>query len=175
MHPAWQRRSSLKYNQVLGTPPSLPGWRLNGRKAALIPARTLTCEIFLDMRRNAVSEGLPAEVVFRGTPLGPFEVRQIRLLMANNRDRTQPEIARRVCRHFKWYRPGGDLADRGCVDALRRLQSRGLIRLPPPLRNVAISLLRLAGATNIAAAVRHCSRHTTKALRLIGLAVPGTT
>jgi len=45
MHPAWQRRSSLKYNQVLGTPPSLPCGRLNGRKAALIPARTLTIDI----------------------------------------------------------------------------------------------------------------------------------
>lgn len=37
------------------------------------------------------------------------------------------------------------------------------------LRNVAISLLRLAGETNIAAASRHCNRYTSKTLRLIGL------
>lgn len=37
------------------------------------------------------------------------------------------------------------------------------------LRNLAIGLLRRAGASNIAAAIRHCARHVDKALRLIGL------
>ena len=37
------------------------------------------------------------------------------------------------------------------------------------LRNLAIGLLRRAGATNIAAALRHCVHHADKALRLIGL------
>jgi len=37
------------------------------------------------------------------------------------------------------------------------------------LRNLAIGLLRCAGATNIAAALRHCARHVEKTLRLIGL------
>lgn len=37
------------------------------------------------------------------------------------------------------------------------------------LRNLAIGLLRKAGATNIAAALRHCARHAEKALRLLGL------
>jgi predicted transposase YbfD/YdcC len=37
------------------------------------------------------------------------------------------------------------------------------------LRNLAISLLRLVGATSIAAAVRHCCRSEGKTLRLIGL------
>jgi hypothetical protein len=39
------------------------------------------------------------------------------------------------------------------------------------LRNVAISLLRLAGAANIAQALRRCAWNRTHALRLIGLAV----
>jgi hypothetical protein len=39
------------------------------------------------------------------------------------------------------------------------------------LRNVAISLLRLAGAANIAQALRRCAWHRSHALRLIGLAV----
>ena len=38
------------------------------------------------------------------------------------------------------------------------------------LRNVAISLLRLAGAENIAAATRHLGRHVERPLRLLGLA-----
>jgi hypothetical protein len=37
------------------------------------------------------------------------------------------------------------------------------------LRNLAISLLRMAGATNIASATRHLGRRTDKALRLLGL------
>jgi hypothetical protein len=37
------------------------------------------------------------------------------------------------------------------------------------LRNLAIGLLRRAGAKNIAAALRHCARHVEKTLRLIGL------
>lgn len=37
------------------------------------------------------------------------------------------------------------------------------------LRNLAIGLLRLAGAVNIAAALRHCAAKLHKALRLIGL------
>ena len=37
------------------------------------------------------------------------------------------------------------------------------------LRNLAIGLLRRAGATNIAAAIRHCIQHSETALRLIGL------
>jgi len=37
------------------------------------------------------------------------------------------------------------------------------------LRNIAISLLRMAGATNIASATRHLDRRSDKALRLLGL------
>ena len=39
------------------------------------------------------------------------------------------------------------------------------------LRNLAISLLRMAGADNIAEAVRACGRKEHRALRLLGLAV----
>ncbi len=37
------------------------------------------------------------------------------------------------------------------------------------LRNLAIGLLRLAGAVNIAAALRHMAAHLAKALRLLGI------
>jgi hypothetical protein len=73
-------------------------------------------------------------MVFRGTLIGEDEVRQIRRLIAQHQDRTQSDVARRVCRHFGWYRPNGALADHSFVAILRRLMSRGLIRLPPPSR-----------------------------------------
>ncbi len=37
------------------------------------------------------------------------------------------------------------------------------------LRNLVLGLLRLAGARNIAAALRHCARKVRTTLRLIGL------
>lgn len=37
-----------------------------------------------------------------------------------------------------------------------------------PLRNLSIALLRLAGAINIAAAIRHMAAHPDKAVRLLG-------
>lgn len=39
------------------------------------------------------------------------------------------------------------------------------------LRNLAISLLRMAGVENIAAALRACGRQEHRALRLLGIAV----
>jgi hypothetical protein len=43
------------------------------------------------------------------------------------------------------------------------------VQVMASLRNIAISLLRLAGATNIAAALRSCAARVGRALRLIGL------
>jgi len=45
-------------------------------------------------------------------------------------------------------------------------------RVMATLRNLAISVLRLAGATSVAKAVRWCSRHVEACLRLIGLCRP---
>jgi len=53
-----------------------------------------------------------------------------------------------------------------------RVRKLAAPRAMASLRNVAISLLRLAGATNIAEALRHCATRADRALRLIGLPVP---
>lgn len=50
-----------------------------------------------------------------------------------------------------------------------RIRRRNGARTMSCLRNLAIGLLRMAGAKNIAAAVRYCYRNAAKALRLIGL------
>lgn len=73
-------------------------------------------------------------MVFRGTVIGEVEVRQIRRLIAQHQPSTQSAIASHVCRHFGWYRSNGALADQSCLGVLRRLMSRGLIRLPSPTR-----------------------------------------
>jgi len=51
-----------------------------------------------------------------------------------------------------------------------RIRKRAGAQVMATLRNLAISLLRLAGAVNIAAALRFCSRSCQRPLRLIGVA-----
>ncbi len=51
-----------------------------------------------------------------------------------------------------------------------RIRKRAGAQVMATLRNLAISLLRLAGAVNIAAALRFCSRSPLRPLRLIGVA-----
>lgn len=59
--------------------------------------------------------------------------------------------------------------DRTFDEDRSQVRKRAAPQLMASLRNLAISLLRLAGATNIAAALRHCSRHGRETRRLIGL------
>jgi len=50
-----------------------------------------------------------------------------------------------------------------------RIRKHAGAQVMATLRNLAISLLRLAGAVNIAAALRFCSRRCQRPLRLIGV------
>jgi predicted transposase YbfD/YdcC len=50
-----------------------------------------------------------------------------------------------------------------------RVRKRAAAQILASLRNLVISLLRLAGASNIARGLRHLASHIPKALRLIGL------
>jgi hypothetical protein len=59
--------------------------------------------------------------------------------------------------------------DRTFDEDRSQVRKRAAPQLMASLRNLAISLLRLAGATNIAAALRHCSRHGRETRRLTGL------
>lgn len=50
-----------------------------------------------------------------------------------------------------------------------RVRKGAAAQIMASLRNLVISLLRLAGASNIARGLRHLASHIPKALRLIGL------
>jgi hypothetical protein len=51
-----------------------------------------------------------------------------------------------------------------------RIRKHAGAQVMASLRNLAISLLRLAGAVNIASALRACARNLRRPLRLLGLA-----
>ena len=50
-------------------------------------------------------------------------------------DRGRTYISKELCRIWDWRLPNGQLRDIACRDLLRRLEKRGLIQLPLPLRS----------------------------------------
>jgi hypothetical protein len=66
--------------------------------------------------------------------IGRSELIQIRSLIETSGDRGRTYISKRLCHFWDWRLPNGQLKDIACRDLLRRLERRGLIQLPPPLR-----------------------------------------
>src|SRR5262249_37891781 len=97
------------------------------------------------------------EIVYGVTILSPEKASPARLLTLN-RNHWCIENALHYVRDFTFDE------DR-C-----RIRKHAGARVMASLRNLAISLLRLAGAENIAAALRTCTRSQQHPLRLLGLA-----
>lgn len=100
---------------------------------------------------------LRSECVFGVTSLSPQKARPARLLEHN---RNHWSIENKV----HWVRDVTFDEDRS------RIRKHAGPQVMATLRNLAISVLRMAGATNIAQAIRCCSWNKHRALRLIGLA-----
>ena len=66
--------------------------------------------------------------------IGPHELALIRELIQSEGDRGRTYISKQLCQQWDWRLPNGQLRDIACRDLLRRLERRGLIQLPPPLR-----------------------------------------
>jgi hypothetical protein len=96
------------------------------------------------------------ETVYGVTSLSPEQASPAQLL-AYNRGHWEIENRLHYVRDMTWDE------DRSQVRKGRRPHAMAT------LRNLAISLLRLAGAKNIAAATRHLGRHVNRPLRLLGL------
>jgi Druantia protein DruA len=67
--------------------------------------------------------------------IGPNELGQLKELIDNVGDRGRTHISKQLCRLWDWRLPNGQLRDIACRDLLRRLDKRGLIQLPAPLRS----------------------------------------
>ena len=109
-------------------------------------------------RRTRKLDGTPLrqEIAFGITSLSPAKASPERLLMLN---RCHWGIENNV----HWVRDVTFDEDRS------QIRKRTVAHLMATLRNFAISLLRLAGATNIAAALRYCAHNITRPLRFFGL------
>lgn len=66
--------------------------------------------------------------------IGSPELAQIRSVIETDGSRGRTYISKHLCRQWDWRLPNGQLRDIACRDLLRRLEKRGLIHLPAPLR-----------------------------------------
>jgi len=66
--------------------------------------------------------------------IGSQELELIRDLIERAGHRGRTYISKELCRIWDWRLPNGRPRDIACRDLLRRLEKRGLIQLPPPLR-----------------------------------------
>jgi len=63
------------------------------------------------------------------------EITLINRLIAENPSWGRSKLSRELCRIWNWCGPNGQLKDISCRDLLRNLDAKGLIKLPPRLRN----------------------------------------
>jgi len=90
------------------------------------------------------------EVIFRGQRLGRIELQKIGTVIRRHRHWTCEDIARSVCRSFRWTQGNDQLAVRACRSFLKRLELEGHWQLPKPRRvgngGAARRALKVSGA-----------------------------
>ena len=69
--------------------------------------------------------------VFRGRLFKEEEIRFIQKIIEKNYSKGRKAIARIICEALDWRQHNGRLKIVSCLEALRRMESVGLIRLPP--------------------------------------------
>ncbi len=106
---------------------------------------------------NLVTGEFHSETVYGVTSLSPQKARPSRLLALNRQ-------------HWSIENGLHYVRDMSFDEDRCRIRKRAGAQVMATLRNLAISLLRLAGAASIAPALRFCSRSRLRPLRLIGVA-----
>ena len=82
------------------------------------------------MLQQTAETPIPAQLV--GRPFGPQHLCAVREEIRSAQPWLRAEIARRMCQRLGWRTPDGRNALMSARVALLRLQSKGLIELPPP-------------------------------------------
>lgn len=77
------------------------------------------------------------ELVIRGRRIAEPDLFQIQRVTADHWDKGRTFISQELCRIWDWRQPNGVFKDQICRILLRKLESKGLITLPPPKRGVS--------------------------------------
>ena len=83
-----------------------------------------------------------------GRDFSPQELALIRRLIAEDPTATRADLSRRLCERIGWYKADGGLKQMSARVAMLRMQTDGLIRLPPPTRARPQSRVRATSATD---------------------------
>ena len=70
----------------------------------------------------------------QGRPVTEQDLRLIRQLLADHPDWHRTRLSQELCRHWDWINARGSYKDMAARALLRKLQERGLIALPAPVR-----------------------------------------
>src|SRR5579863_867224 len=71
-------------------------------------------------------------MIYCGRLFTPADIELIRALIAADPALSRYRLSREVCERLNWRRGDGKLKDMSCRVALLRMQTDGLITLPPP-------------------------------------------
>lgn len=79
---------------------------------------------------------MDTELIIRGKRIGPAELDQIRSVSAAYWSQGRVAISKELCRLWNWRQENGHLKGQVCRILLRKLESKGLITLPPPKKGI---------------------------------------
>ncbi len=74
-------------------------------------------------------------IQLQGRALSTDDIGYIRQLIGDHSDWHRTRLSQELCRHWNWTNGKGDLKDMAARSLLRKLDSQGLITLPPPVRS----------------------------------------
>ena len=69
--------------------------------------------------------------IYCGREFSPADIQTIKRLIDHDPRLTRTALSRTLCELFEWRKPNGELKDMTCRVALLRMQTDGLITLPP--------------------------------------------
>lgn len=72
------------------------------------------------------------KLIFRGRTFTPKEIKLIKGMIKRGWLKGRTEIARKICKELNWRQENGRLKEIACLEALRKMEKRGLISLPLP-------------------------------------------
>ena len=74
------------------------------------------------------------DLVIRRRVIQPSDLALIRQLIAAEGTQGRSHVSNRLCALWDWRQANGHDRQIACRDLLRRLEAKGLIQLPPPLK-----------------------------------------
>ena len=87
--------------------------------------------IFRGLEKPLERIDMESTLVIRGRRITFTDIGIIHALVDRYHDRSRHVISRKLAETWQWYQPNGRLKTRACHDILSKLESRGLISLPP--------------------------------------------